>query len=121
MASGNANARIICAPAYATAKPAIPPIKLRQYALGKYLADKPRSACSKRHSERDLGAARGASRQQQVGYVRAGDEQDNGGKDHKHLQASAGLLLHDLDASASRHDDDMLLGNLGGAAVFGIA
>ena len=79
------------------------------------------SARTERHAHGDVGAASCAAREQQVGDVGAGDEEYNRRENHQHLQALACLLLKVLNAAATGDDDDMLLGDDRGAAVFGVS
>ena len=43
-----------------------------------YFAAEPQAACAERGANRNFFLARGGTRQQEVGNVRAGDEQDKG-------------------------------------------
>ena len=58
--------------------------------------------------------------QQQVGDICAGNQQNEGGEDHEHLESEPGLLLEALDAAAGGNDDYVLLGDHRRSTVIGV-
>jgi hypothetical protein len=54
-------------------------------------------------------SARVAARQQQVGDVGAGDEQDKSGERHQQAEPRDLIRPHVLDTAAGARDDDVLL------------
>ena len=69
-----------CTSAQARPTPRAPPSSDEQHALGEQLPDEPAAAGAERQADRDLAPARRGARQQQVGDVRARDQQH--GADH---------------------------------------
>ena len=79
-------------------------------ALDERLRDDLPPGCADREAQRRLRPPGGGPRQQQVGDVRAGDEQHEAAHGEQDLEAAPVLFLHHTDAGAGRDDGDHLLG-----------
>ena len=91
-----------------------------QHTLREDLADDSASWCAQRRAHGHLGTVRSAARQQQVGDVRARDQQDDTGENHQHAHARAGLLLQFLDAAAPGGKNYVLARYLCRTAIGGV-
>ena len=95
---------------HASATPATPPIAREQNALGEQLPDQPAAAGAEREPHRELALPRRGPRQQQVGDVRAGDQQHRAHRpaeqhrDRAHLLPLTGeRLVHADDRHAGQN------------------
>ena len=100
-ASGNASARMVLRSCIGHRQAREPTHARQQHALRQHLADQPGARRSQRHADRRLCLPRRAPRQQQVGYVGAGDQQHQRRDRHQQVKSLAGFLLQVLDARAA--------------------
>ena len=108
VASGGSSDAISASVQRATSRPARPPSTASTHDSVSSCAEQLAAARAERQPDRHLGRAAGAAREQQVGDVRAGDQQHDAGDASSRSSGGFGFAVHELCPRWPRLDAERL-------------